>query len=708
MVKSFEVYKSLCQLPALTGGRISANSGNRTLLSLDSTWSQRDLVRNDTIKFSKKYMVQLEKGASDTNGIVCSFPPDEINEFAKSLPLTYTADCRRVAIFRKVTPTKRSGAANSPEASEFLDVFDVVLNSKIHSCNLKSAEQHGKVHIALGQPQWSPDGNRLLYVAERFQKIVGYSDPKYQPSHDDYPECNEFAGKEHWGEQMNDICHPVIAIFDLKTGMITVLDHLMDDWAPTEPVWQPDGGGFIFVAMNEKPIKLGRLFCFNRECRLVSYNLESGKAQFISPSGNAISSPRFSPDGAMLVYLATEIGGPHAKASKLRLRNSDGDVILVNTVAKTNSDEEFPGLYAADLPQRCWSNDGKRVLMSSVWGSTMVILSVDVGNRTVSKLKDSRDCLYEHSWMLLDVAEDCLLASVSSPNSPNRLALSRLPEKDSNCQVKWLLFPETAASEELRKTFSWNSLCFRRSALPDEPAELGDAKLCCSSWQVYFFCQRELGMNDDVVFLVNYRGSFGFGEDFLQALPGRVGKLDVLDCRHACDTVCEYDRHIDPNRIALFGASHGGFLVLHLIGQFARHFRACVAMNPVTNISAMYNCSDIPDWCVVEALGEDLKLGNVLDKQKQRVMWEASPIQYAEKVVTPTLFLLGNSDLRVPSSQCKEFITILKSRNVPIRVLNYPENCHSLNKVDAECDFALNALAWIDRWLKTTAEEQQQ
>ncbi|KFD44822.1 hypothetical protein M513_14302, partial [Trichuris suis] len=112
MVKSFEVYKSLCQLPTLTGGRISANSANRTLLSLDSTWSQRDLVRNDTIKFSKKYMVQLEKGASDTNGIVCSFPPDEINEMCR----TYTADCRRVAIFRKVTPTKRSGAANSPEA----------------------------------------------------------------------------------------------------------------------------------------------------------------------------------------------------------------------------------------------------------------------------------------------------------------------------------------------------------------------------------------------------------------------------------------------------------------------------------------------------------------------------------------------------------------------------------------------------------------
>ncbi|CDW56712.1 Peptidase S9 domain containing protein [Trichuris trichiura] len=586
----------------------------------------------------------------------------------------YTADCRRVAMFRKVTPAKRSGAVSSPEASEFLDIYDVVLNSKIHSCNLKSAEQHGKVHIG------ACNAIRLSILHSSFQ-------------------CNEFAVKEHWGEQMNDICHPVIAIFNLDGGTITVLDNLIDDWTPTEvsyPVWQPDGSGFMFVAMNEKPIKLGRLFCFNRECRLVSYSFKSGKAQFISPPGNAISSPRFSLDGTKLVYLATEIGGPHAK------RISDDDVILVNTVAKTNSDEEFPGLYAADLPHRCWSNDGKRVFMSSVWGSTMVILSVDIEN--------------DHSWMLLDVAEDYLLASVSSPNSPNRLALSHLPGKESNCQVKWLLFPETAGKRpfsRVENSFSENipyeAIYLRPIGKDQYPLILwphgGPHSAYLTSFALLPALFTSLGF---AVLRVNYRGSFGFGEDFLRALPGRVGKLDVLDCRHACDTVCEYDRRIDPNRIALFGASHGGFLALHLIGQFARNFRACVALNPVTNISAMYNCSDIPDWCVVEALGEDLKPGNVLDKQKQRVMWEASPIQYAEKVTTPTLFLLGKIDLRVPSSQCKEFISVLKSRNVPVRVLSYPENSHPLNKVDAECDFALNALAWIDRWLKTTPEQQQQ
>uniref|UniRef100_A0A5S6QTF8 Acylamino-acid-releasing enzyme n=1 Tax=Trichuris muris TaxID=70415 RepID=A0A5S6QTF8_TRIMR len=727
MVKPLEAYKSLCQFPTLTGGRITVNSGNRALLNLDSVWSQRDLVRNEVIKYSKKYLVDMEKCSSDdTKGIVCSFPPDEINEMCR----VYTDDNRRVAVFRKVAPVKRSGAPSSPEACEFLDVFDVALNAKIYSCNLKSAEQHGKLHIFLGQPQWSPDGLRLLYVAEKFQKIVGYSDPKYQPPEDAYSECNEFAEKEHWGEQMNDVCNPVVAIFDVKTGTITVLDELINDFTPTEPIWLPNGSGLLFVAMNNRPIKLGRIACFNRESRLATYDFKSGKCEFRSPARHVVSSPRFSSDGQMFVYLETGVGGPHAKASTLRLRNCDDDVVLVNTVAKPRSDEEFPGLYAANLPERCWSSDNKRIFLSSIWGSTMVILSVDIESRTVSKLKDTRDNLRHYSWTLLDVDEDCLLASVSSPNSPSRLAIARAPQKESCGAIKWTIFPDTAASEALRENFSWNLLSFRRSSLPDEPAELdnvpyeaiylrpigkdqyplivwphgGPHSAYLSTFALlpaFFAC---MGF---AVLRVNYRGSFGFGEDFLQSLPRRIGKLDVLDCRHACNTVCDYDRRIDSKRLVLFGASHGGFLVLHLMGQFVQQFRACVALNPVTNISAMYNASDIPDWCVVEALGEELKLSNVLDKQQQYVMWDLSPIQYAERVTTPTLFLLGNNDLRVPPSQCKEFITVLKSRNIPVRVLRYPENCHPLNKVDAECDFTLNALAWMIRWLKPTGEEQQ-
>lgn len=67
---------------------------------------------------------------------------------------------------------------------------------------------------------------------------------------------------------------------------------------------------------------------------------------------------------------------------------------------------------------------------------------------------------------------------------------------------------------------------------------------------------------------MNYRGSIGQGQSSVEFLCGRVGDTDVKDVHQTTKAVCKQFSYIDPDRIVLFGGSHGGFLVTHLSGQF--------------------------------------------------------------------------------------------------------------------------------------------
>jgi len=200
---------------------------------------------------------------------------------------------------------------------------------------------------------------------------------------------------------------------------------------------------------------------------------------------------------------------------------------------------------------------------------------------------------------------------------------------------------------------------------------------------------------------VNYRGSTGFGQRALEALPGNVGKLDVQDVIHATKTMGD-SGWIDKDRMVICGGSHGGFLTSHCLGQFPELFKAAAMRNPVTNIATMTTATDIPDWCFVETLGCGYYnwtkfRGATKDELEQ--MWDASPIRYTENIKAPTLVALGMVDQRVPPSQGLELYHTLRSKGQNVKLLTYPEDDHAIDKVKSEADHWINVKRWFDQHL---------
>jgi len=170
------------------------------------------------------------------------------------------------------------------------------------------------------------------------------------------------------------------------------------------------------------------------------------------------------------------------------------------------------------------------------------------------------------------------------------------------------------------------------------------------------------------VLFTNPRGSTGYGEDFLWATWGGWGNLDYEDVMSGVGYALE-TYNIDASRLGVTGYSYGGFLTNWVITHTDR-FVAAISGAGISNWVSDYGTADVPRTKESEFFGPPWKSasGNLL--------WEQSPIKHADGVSTPTLFLHGENDFRVPIEQAEQMYTALRKQEVAARFVRYPDSSH--------------------------------
>lgn len=169
----------------------------------------------------------------------------------------------------------------------------------------------------------------------------------------------------------------------------------------------------------------------------------------------------------------------------------------------------------------------------------------------------------------------------------------------------------------------------------------------------------------------NPRGSDGKGNAFSD-IRGKYGTIDYDDIMSFLDKAIETYDGIDSNRIGVTGGSYGGFMTNWIIGHTDR-FKAAVSERSISNWISMYSTSDIGYYFASD------QIGTTPWTDSDRLWWH-SPLKYADKVRTPTLFLHSDEDYRCWLVEGLQMYTALKDNGIPARLCMFKGENHELSR----------------------------
>ncbi len=200
----------------------------------------------------------------------------------------------------------------------------------------------------------------------------------------------------------------------------------------------------------------------------------------------------------------------------------------------------------------------------------------------------------------------------------------------------------------------------------------GPTSLDVDRWQPEVQAYVDAGF---AVALVNYRGSTGYGREWRDTLIGNIGGPELEDVNAGLQDLVE--RGIaDPKRAAVGGWSWGGYVTLLELGKHPELWSCGMAGVPVGDYEDGYE--ELSP--LLQAYDRAL-LGGAEPKDVPELMRDRNPINFADEVRAPVLFVIGRNDSRCPYRQAMRYVESLAARGHPHEVYVF-ETGHGSFDVD--------------------------
>ena len=538
--------------------------------------------------------------------------------------------------------------------------------------------------------KWFPDGKRIAFVSWVWPELEGTK--AQSKRHKEWKERKETgyvtseAQYRFWDRNlpMGRAAH--LHVLDVASGRIVDLFEgkgtelpRMDPDANVFDI-APDGRHIVFVF---DPAAEKRL---DNNKALAEINVATGRISTVARDAAwDFEAPRYSPDGARIAFLASNMGRRHTAPANAALLERGGAWQVLTGAWD----------HAVNAPLR-WSRDGAALWFTAedrarchLWRYT-----IESGSAAVAGKGG-----WVHSF---DIAGDVVVSAADSMCHPVRvharqddgparrierfndgllatLRLAEVEEKtvagaNGDAVQMWLVYPPGFDAKKAKKYPVMHSIH-------------GGPHAASGDTFHYRWNNQVFAAQGYVVACVNYHGSSGFGNAFLDSITHRWGELELQDIEAATDWLRKQP-WVDKERIFATGGSYGGYMVAWMNGHLKRgRYQAYVCHAGCFDWRAMF-ADDAYTWHAQE-------LGAYYWDDPAKVQAQ-SPDTFAARLTTPTLVIHGALDYRVPDQQGLAYYNTLKARGIEARLLWFPDENHWIIK-------PRNARLWYTEffaWLK--------
>ena len=534
----------------------------------------------------------------------------------------------------------------------------------------------------VGEPEWSPDGTRLVFSARVPDEAYEEEDEKKRAPRRFTRLLYKLDSVGWTGDRRR---HIYVVPADGSSEAKQITDG---DFEDSRPTWTPDGKSIAFSsARNDK---------WDVELKGDVYVVpaEGGEPERLTPNDANYYAPSYSADGSKLAVKWDPGGFDFPRHTQIGVMNADGGDFRVLTASLDRTCDPYP-----EIREPIWDGDAIVFAIEDRGNIHLYRVSADGGE---PELLAGGDIVLSG----YDAVDGAVVRTGSTAPNLGELYVGdrQLTEVGKDFAAgRELVAPErfTAISKDGSEVEAWIA----------RPAGFEEGKKYPALLNIHGgpFTQYGNGFFDETqvyagggyaVVYANPRGSSGYAEDWGRAImgPGELGPgwgtVDYEDLMAVVDTALERYDFIDPERLGVLGGSYGGYMTSWIVSHDNR-FKAAISERAVNNMVSMYGSSDV-GWVFKGYHGTFVH--DDVDTYLQ-----ISPWTYAKQIETPLLILHSENDLRCNIEQGETLFTTLRLLGKEVEMVRFPAESHELtrsgNPVHRVQRFEF-VLDWFDRYLK--------